>query len=287
MIGAVETRGEARARLNTEATLAAAGKATTRDVIEALERRYNNPSKPREWATFTELSDAQGHRRVDWLASALWVSRSRIMHGIEIKVQRADWKRELASPKADAWFSVVDRWYLAAPVGVLLPGELPTGWGYYELRSVPTGWALKEVVKAPVLDRPQDTPWWLVQRMLNRVEDRRKATDPELEAVRSKTYEQAYAAGKQSGQMLRSDDRSARQELSDLLNALGGPDFAWKSEPRRIELVKRAITLMDNGPMDNLARRSAELFREAADAIDKALTNGYQEPDGERDAIQF
>jgi hypothetical protein len=56
--------------------------------------------------------------------------------GIEIKVHRSDFLREVANPDKAAAFSdhVTDFW-IAAPPGVANPAELPVGWGLWELRG--------------------------------------------------------------------------------------------------------------------------------------------------------
>lgn len=247
-------------------------RATAADVIGALERRYNPPSRQREWGTFVEMSDDSQRRRVDFLAAALWISRGRMMHGVEVKVARPDWVKEMRSPKADLWYSVVDRWYLAAPQGVLEDGELPATWGFLELRKEAKGWKLVEKVKAPKLERDGETPWWLVQRMLMRVEDARKAPPVTPDAIRdakSEGYELGYERGRESVAVNAEQDHTHRNDLLKLRMALG---------TRSTEEVARAVAIL--GHPERLrygGERAAEAFRQAAAQIEAALSDFSEE----------
>ncbi|MCJ7796263.1 MAG: hypothetical protein MUQ56_05785, partial [Thermoleophilia bacterium] len=57
-----------------------------------------------EWACFPEVASGTGggRRRIDALCCNLWKSRGFEVRGIEIKVSKADFQRELRAPdKAD------------------------------------------------------------------------------------------------------------------------------------------------------------------------------------------
>lgn len=65
------------------------------------------------------------------------------MHGVEIKVSRADWKREAADPtKAEAVARYCDRWWVHAAPGVVQDlSEMPPAWGLREWDG--SAWATK------------------------------------------------------------------------------------------------------------------------------------------------
>lgn len=123
-------------------------------VKASLRKRYATP----EWAVLFEVADRTGAgaaRRADAVAMNLYPSRGLELHGFEIKVSRADWRRELVDPaKAEAHFGSCDRWWIVAPPGVVAEGELPTTWGRIEI-DVGTG-ALRQVVAAPKVEAE---PW--------------------------------------------------------------------------------------------------------------------------------
>lgn len=95
---------------------------TTPDAIRVLRNRY--PQNKGQWATIVEFDV------IDFLAVNCWPSRGFEVHGHEIKVSRSDWKRELKKPhKALLSMARCDFWWVAAPDGIVQPGELPEGWG--------------------------------------------------------------------------------------------------------------------------------------------------------------
>lgn len=89
------------------------------------------------WAVFDEVRNETGYtsgvstRTCDVLALSLWRSKGIELHGLELKVSRGDWLRELRQPaKATAIAKFVDFWWLVVPSAKMVaPGELPMGWG--------------------------------------------------------------------------------------------------------------------------------------------------------------
>lgn len=72
-------------------------------------------------------------RHLDAVAMDTWPSRGLIVHGIEIKVSRHDYARELADPeKAEQIARFCDKFWIATPPGLLQPAELPHAWGLME-----------------------------------------------------------------------------------------------------------------------------------------------------------
>lgn len=91
----------------------------------------------------------------DALIVSCWPSRGLWFAGVEIKVSRGDWKRELAKPDKSAEIQKwCNYWYVAAPAGVVPLGELPPTWGLIEC----SGRGCKIVKAAPKLEpKPADT----------------------------------------------------------------------------------------------------------------------------------
>lgn len=98
----------------------------------ALRRRYPASS----WALLFEVGDGTGagkRRSADAIAMSLWPSRGLFIEGIEIKVSRSDWLRELKKPeKADSIANHCNAWWIATTPGVI-KNDLPAGWGHLEL----------------------------------------------------------------------------------------------------------------------------------------------------------
>lgn len=127
------------------------------DVRAALRKKFAAP----EYALFFEVGDATGGRARRWadaLAMGLWPSRGLALQGFEIKVSRSDLQSELRNPaKAESIARYCRHWWLATPPGLVREGELPDGWGLYEVQAN----GLKCVKQAPPLTEEPITPTFL------------------------------------------------------------------------------------------------------------------------------
>jgi hypothetical protein len=121
---------------------------TSNAVRAALKMRFAAP----EWALMFEVANGTGshiRRYADAVAMNLFPSRGLELHGFEVKVSRGDWQRELKNPaKAETIFQFCDRWWIAAPEGIVANAELPPTWGLLELKND----KLRQVVAAPKLE---------------------------------------------------------------------------------------------------------------------------------------
>jgi hypothetical protein len=105
-----------------------------------------------EWATFFEVRDEAGfnaRRAADCVAMNLWPSRGLVVHGVEVKVERRDWLRELKDPAKSATIQrFCDFWWLAvSDEKIVKRDEVPETWGLLVLR----GKSLVAVKEAPKL----------------------------------------------------------------------------------------------------------------------------------------
>jgi hypothetical protein len=103
---------------------------TAQDMLKLLRAKY----PPDAYAFLTEVGNSTGfgcRRHCDALVMSLWPSRGLEIIGIEVKVRRSDWLKELATPeKAEEIARYCDRWYLAVgDENIVQEGELPKGWG--------------------------------------------------------------------------------------------------------------------------------------------------------------
>jgi hypothetical protein len=122
-------------------------KLTAPQVVAAIRKAYPTNA----WAVLEQVGNSVGFKCGRWadvLAISLWPSRGLEALGFEVKVSRSDWKAELAQPeKADAIQRYCDRWWIAAPAGVVPKEEVPPNWGLMEV----TGNKLKIRKQAPRL----------------------------------------------------------------------------------------------------------------------------------------
>lgn len=118
---------------------------TADQVVAALRRRYGceHDDIGPEWAALDEMDLQPGpsSRRIDLLAIRAWRGkRGHERHAIEVKVSRADLRRELDQPaKWQAWAAVTHRFYLAVPADLDLGGlVLPEQWGLITVNGAGT-----------------------------------------------------------------------------------------------------------------------------------------------------
>ena len=88
-------------------------------------------------------------RTADFIAYDTWASSKFAIHGVEIKISRTDWLRELKDPaKAEPFMAWCSHWWLAVPDRAMVkPDELPPGWGLLAGRTL-----LRAAVSAPRRD---------------------------------------------------------------------------------------------------------------------------------------
>lgn len=122
---------------------------TSPDITAAMLRRWTAP----EWAIMWEVGEGTGARSgryADAVMMSLWPSRGLEVHGVEIKVSRADWRREAADPsKAEAVARFCDRWWVHTAPGVVDDlSDVPPAWGLREWDGK-TWKTLREAEKTP------------------------------------------------------------------------------------------------------------------------------------------
>jgi hypothetical protein len=115
-------------------SVAAVQRVTERDMLDLLRRRFTvDPGNGPRYVYAEHVRNSAGFdasRTCDFMALDTWPSSGLALHGMEVKVSRADWLRELKQPaKAAAFMAVVDYWWLVCPKGVADVTELPPGWG--------------------------------------------------------------------------------------------------------------------------------------------------------------
>jgi hypothetical protein len=210
-------------------------------VRSALEKRYQAP----EWALLFEVPSGLGRaygRSADALAMNLFESRGFRVEGVEIKVSRGDWLRELRDPeKSIPVQRYCDHWWIATPPDLVFEGELPPTWGLLELK----GGCLRVKVKAPKLSPvPLDANF--VAGMVRRANQKAEA---ELEKrVREATQEARAKVDEEVARRVKDRTREVDRRLDQIahIERICGPIGEWEGG----EEIASAIQ----------AVRNAELF---------------------------
>lgn len=196
------------------------------DVFRALEKRYEQKA----YALFAEVGNSTGFgcsRHADAIAMSLWPSRGLHIEGIEIKVSRADWLKELALPeKSDPIQGYCDFWWIAVGnAEIVQPGELPPTWGLLELK----GEKLAVKVAAPKLDpKPLDRKF--VAALLRRAAE---GVDARVRTARSEGLQQGRAEGpeghKHALQRIESAKESVERSVREFEEASGVKIDHWNA----------------------------------------------------------
>ncbi|AUN31969.1 hypothetical protein [Niveispirillum cyanobacteriorum] len=243
---------------------------TAADIRAAIRRTYPES----EYALGWEVAAATGHnarRHLDCVCMSLWPSRGLTLHGLEIKVSRADWRRELKEPaKAEELARYLDLFSIVAPAGVVPVDELPTAWGLIELKGDKL-FTRKQPMQTPAapLDR---TFMAAMVRAAARPMDKdslasllNKARQDAQEAERANTERAVQAARSEAGYELR-EWRQIKQKLQAI-----HPDLTFFSNEDVVRAVAVVLRSGVTRTYDGLARLSQQLTGMNAD-IQAALT---------------
>jgi hypothetical protein len=75
-------------------------------------------------------------RTADAIVASVYPSRGLWLAGIEIKVTKTDWRKELRDPdKSEDIRRFCKYWYVASPSGIVPEGEMPEDWGLIYVRA--------------------------------------------------------------------------------------------------------------------------------------------------------
>jgi hypothetical protein len=117
-------------------------------VFESMNRVFPAPA----FVLLPQVRAGTGYTRnrtLDAIAVSVWPSRGLYLAGIEIKVSRRDWRRELSNPaKAAALQKYCRHFWVASPKDVVAAGEVPATWGHIQC----TGKTVQIVKPAPKLE---------------------------------------------------------------------------------------------------------------------------------------
>lgn len=173
-------------------------------------------------------------RHIDAIAMNLWPSRGLAIHGIEMKISRSDWQRELSNPaKAEEIHQHCDFWWLAAAHGVVKDiNEIPPGWGFLEIAPVaatlladdkPPRLKLKR--QAARLERAQAVDRGFVAAILRA---RERYDSAEVTARAEKIADRRVEAAIERDRQHRTADKTDAEKLLALLHAsISKFDIDW------------------------------------------------------------
>lgn len=266
---------------------------TERTVLDALRSRHapkerggNGP----EWAFVEHVRNAAGfnaNRTIDAMALGLWPSRGMELQGYEVKVSRADFRREIADPaKMDAFAHVLDRFWIVAPKGIVPANELPSTWGLLEVAD--DGVSIRQKVAAPLLTESRaPIPRTMLVPLMRAAGAVVKSRPEDMQAE----YTRGFTDGKVSTIRAGKDWQRMYEEQNERLNELRdavreidtalGTSLSYghgrASRAEELARISGAVKLAVNG--DSAGDRATEAIRRsfqqlsfARDALDRAQT---------------
>jgi hypothetical protein len=227
---------------------------TAHDVIDALRR---GPFRAPAFVLLENVRNGTGFQRqdryADCIALSLWPSRGVYLSGVEVKVGRGDWKKELDHPeKAGEHLRFCRYWWVAAPPGVVELAEVPETWGYMEIK----GKAVRTVKAAPKLDEQPPT----VAMMAAIIRNAGESLDERISRERAEATAEAY---KEIGD----------EKVRELERELGVAKIQLREARERMEAVVKFEEASGVHIERWAARSTAEQFK-AANALARAIGNG-------------
>lgn len=190
-------------------------------------------------------------------------------------MSRADWLRELDDPaKAEAWWPHCNRFWVVAVPGIIMPAELPEGWGLMELPA--SGRRFK--IRVPAATRPVTLTAGLLVELLRRADNQRLG---EMEQMRRRHDDDMYKLAEQwrakkAESTLPPGVKARLDMLTAIETALGVPLDEWsgwpKLPPAKIKPAELAAFLADTAAHVTVQRRAEDLDRNRA-ALQNAATS--------------
>lgn len=215
----------------------------THQVISALRNRYDTSKGA--WVHASEVSNQTGfdaNRRCDFMAVGCWKSVGLELHGMEVKVNRNDWQKEMQDiTKAEAFAQHCHRWWLVFANKCAKLEEVPLDWGVMEY----TGTGLK--VRRQPTKRTPDLHWPFLVSLLRGVSATYSSAET-LKHERKKAYDEGVAYAKSIAKPvnhLESKYKEAVEELAKLKKELG---FGTYTDSRdMLKSIRAAIAYLKSG----------------------------------------
>lgn len=244
------------------------------ELLGRLQRHYIKPGENLPGGIFVpEVTlGGAGGSRADALFVGFTSTRGRYLYGHELKVSRADWRRELdAAHKADPWVAQCHAWYVVAPSVEIVPAEeLPHRWGLLVV-DPKTKTRLRTVVKADV-DSTVCPSWEAQRSILSRLDTLRAGAvlDARVKANADAQGEvdKRVATRVQLELSKLGDVEAVRERLRVVEQALGvrltpGDGDTWRDDDRTLaigELERAAAFLRAHASVERATRQLASPY---------------------------
>lgn len=243
--------------------------ACTSETLRALLRRKFPQD---QFAMLHEVRDAAGFgasRSIDVLMVGLWPSRGCQIEGMELKVSRSDWLRELKKPaKAEAFVPYCDRWWIVASnKDIVRESELPPTWGL----MIQRGQGIGIVKPAPQL-KPEPVDRSLLAAILKRATNT-LLDSPEVVALIDSKVKAAKDLFRSDKQYELHRAQNALDQLQKKLKAFEDASGISVDAPWSGERIGQAVKAVISGDHIFRMQQLAEMKRQARGLVEWLDTN--------------
>ena len=234
---------------------------TEHEVFRRLEKVFPAPAH----VLLSQVRNGTGYSRrartADALVASVWPSRGLHLIGVEIKVSRSDWLKELRSPeKSTSIQNYCRHWYVATPPGIVEPGTLPTTWGLIEVSDKRT----KIVTPAPTLE-PQPLDMLFLCSVLRAVAEQSVAKRELQRMVEERVEEKLAFEAEIKGRELR--DLKERIELFEKASGVKLETYQEGRIGKAVAMVRQAQGPDLLAALERLAQSAAMVARLAEEAV--------------------
>jgi hypothetical protein len=245
---------------------------TETKVFEQLRHVFPSPAHVRIPAVRNGTGYARKRNRTaDGIVFSVYPSRGLWMAGVEIKVSRSDWKKELAdAEKADEISKYCHAWYVAAPVDVVPVNEVPLPWGLIECTA-----ATAKIVKKPKhIAKPTPLDILLVASIFRSVES---CVVP-VGSVNERVKEAVTKATEAARSRVELELERLREVVKEFERTSGIrlDGYTWEAGS-----IGKAVALVREHGVDKIAhnlRREAERMKDLADRVLRDLAAAEPNP---------
>lgn len=242
---------------------------TAQEIHKLIRKKFDDRFR---WLHAAEVGDENGYRHIDHIVVNCWDSDGQSIDGYEIKISRADLKRELTDPeKHSVFFPHLDTFSLVAPHDICKKEELPANWGFLGVFENAEGKYLKWVRRPNALHDTMRGPLnrSFVFRLLRKVYEASDVTASMREQLQKK-YDEGLEEGKQirSGRdpywvMINRKEAEEIKACKELLNAL---DLGWNAKDALVNAAAWIKALnKDTWAEDGLVRALDDVVKHAAE----------------------
>lgn len=220
-----------------------------------------------QYAMLYEVRDGAGfeaRRSADVIMMGLWPSRGCQLEGMEIKISRGDWLREMQKPeKAEAIVQYCDHWWIVASrADIVRPEELPPTWGL----MIPGKKGLRVIRASPRLNaQPIDRSF--LAAMLKRAVSV-GMDSPEVQAAIDMRVKAAHT---NVAQQVKSETRRLEEQKANLERAIqafeeaSGVSIRAYSGTFHAGRIGEAVKMITEGRHEHMLKELSHIKRRARD----------------------